>query len=181
MGARIPRLARTGAVTAVLMAAAAAGGAAVLLDSACAGPAQARVPRPPGLLWHDGGRRGAFVVRPRSVYDTEDGSGVIGVLRRHGDEVEHGPGRGFLRWTRWTATSGRATGTYWIKLGSPAATSRFTREPLTLLLSRVRSGHFTRMRLRYRQSGRRADVILCLSKPFHGSYTWDELYRGRCT
>jgi hypothetical protein len=137
--------------------------------------------RLPGLLWHDGGRTGAFLVRPRSVYDTEDTSGVIGVLHRHGDELERGPGRGFLHWRHWTAHAAFGVGTQWVKLGSPAATSPFTREPLTVSLSRVRSHRFTRMTLRSRLYGRRATVRLCLSAPYNGSCTWDELYDGRCT
>jgi hypothetical protein len=139
----------------------------------------AHAARLPGLLWHDGGTRRDFLVRPRSVYDTGDGSGVIGVLHRDGAQRESGPGRGSLRWTRWNERSARAVGTYWLKLGTPTATSPFTREPLIAYAYRVRGGHFTRFKLLYRQDGRRVHTVLCLSE-YDRTYTWGSLYRGRC-
>ena len=99
-------------------------------------PASARVPLPTLLASAGNG----FLVRPTSIYDTGDGSGVVGVLRGAGRE--RGSGRGFLRWTHWGATRGDGIGTYWLKRGMPVATSPFTKTSVTIVLTRVGYGHF---------------------------------------
>jgi hypothetical protein len=138
-------------------------------------PLAAAAARLPAVLASDGN---GYRVRPSSIYDTGDGSGVIGVLRAR--QGERGAGRGYLRWRRWTSTRADATGTYWLKLGIPVGTSPFTRTSVTVALTRVRSGHFTRMSLRYRQRGRPAHVTLCV--PDRGRVAeWGELFRGRCS
>ena len=105
--------------------------------------------RLPSLLtgWY-----GRYTVRPTSIYYTGDGSGVVGVLRRRGGLG--GPGRGDLHWTAWNGHGAHAVGTLWLKLGTPTATSPFTRFAVGVVLGRPRFGHFTRMTLHYRLSGR---------------------------
>jgi hypothetical protein len=135
--------------------------------------ASARV-RLPTLLASDGN---GYLVRPTSIYDTGDGSGVVGVLRGAGRE--RGSGRGFLRWTHRGATRGDGIGTYWLKLGTPVATSPFTKTSVTIVLTRVRSGHFTRMNLRYRQDGHAANVTLCVPDRQRVA-EWRQMFGGRC-
>ena len=146
--------------------------ALVLATTASAGAA----PRLPRLLtgWYT-----RYSVRPTTIYYTGDGSGVIGKLRRRGGLV--GPGRGYLRWPTWNQQRAVGTATLWLKLGSPTATSPFTRLTASVTANRVRNGHFTRLTLRYRFRGRRVTDRRCL--PEHGprpSSQWNVMYRGRC-
>jgi hypothetical protein len=100
-----------------------------------------------------------YTVRPTSIYYTGDGSGLIGKDRPHGGLS--GPGRGFLRWTKWTRQRAAAHGTLWLKLGVPAF-SPYTRFTLTLTAGRVRDGHFTRMTLHYRFKGKPQTPTWCV-------------------
>lgn len=134
--------------------------------------ASARAPLPTLLTgWY-----ARYTVRPTSIYFTGDGSGLIGKLRPHGGLS--GPGRGFLRWTKWTRRSAAASGTLWLKLGVPAF-SPYTRFGLMLTVGRVRHGHFTRMTLHYRESGRRQTQTWCV--PDSGRVSeWGSTMGGRC-
>jgi hypothetical protein len=116
-------------------------------------------------------------VRPSSVYYTGDGSGVLGVLRRH--LGLRGPGRGSLHWTAWGSNGARGQGTVWLKLGSPTATSPFTRFAVTVTAGRVRAGRFTRMTLRYRRHGHQVSDVRCV--PDSGTVSgWSVLFGGKC-
>lgn len=130
-------------------------------------------PRLPTLLASDGN---GYRVRPTSIYDTGDGSGVVGVLRAG---RERGAGRGFLHWKHWGAKGGDGIGTYWLKLGTPVATSPFTKTSVRVVLTRVRYGHFTRMNLRYRQAGHAANVTLCVPDRQLVA-EWGQMFGGRC-
>jgi hypothetical protein len=119
-----------------------------------------------------------YLVRPTSIYYTGDGSGVIGVLRR-GRNGERGSGRGFLNWERWSRRGAFATGTLWLKLGTPTATSPFTRFHVTVTATRVRHDHFSRMILRYRLNGKALTDTRCI--PDRGlTSEWGILIHGRC-
>jgi hypothetical protein len=119
-----------------------------------------------------------YLVRPTSIYYTGDGSGVVGVLRR-GPSTESGPGRGYLRWKRWGRRSAFAVGTLWLKLGTPTATSPFTRFGVTVTATRVRRGYFTRMTLRYRLNGKPATDTRCVPDR-RRTAEWGLLFGGRC-
>jgi hypothetical protein len=119
-----------------------------------------------------------YLARPTSIYYTGDGSGVIGVLRR-GPNGERGPGRGFLHWKRWSRRGAFATGTLWLKLGTPTATSPFTRFRVTVTATRVRHDYFSRMTLRYRLNGKAVADTRCI--PDRGlTAEWGILFHGRC-
>jgi hypothetical protein len=119
-----------------------------------------------------------YLVRPTSIYYTGDGSGVIGVLRR-GSNGERGRGRGSLHWQRWSRRGAFATGTLWLKLRTPTATSPFTRFHVTVTATRVRHNYFSRMTLRYRLNGKAVTDTRCI--PDRGlTAEWGILIRGRC-
>ena len=119
-----------------------------------------------------------YRVRPTSIYYTGDGSGVVGVLRST-SAGESGPGRGFLSWKRWDPQGAYAVGTVWIKLGTPVATSPFTRFRVTLTATRVRHGYFTRMTLRYRLNGQSVTDTRCIPDQ-RKTAQWGLLFAGRC-
>jgi hypothetical protein len=119
-----------------------------------------------------------YLVRPTSIYYTGDGSGVLGVLRST-SAGESGPGRGFLNWTRWSPQGAYAVGTVWIKLGTPIATSPFTRFRVTVTAARVRRGYFTRMTLHYRLNGRSVTDTRCIPDQ-RRTAEWGVLFNGRC-
>jgi hypothetical protein len=132
----------------------------------------ARTPLPTLLTgWY-----GRYTVRPTSIYYTGDGSGLIGKLRPH--DGLSGPGRGSLRWTRWTRQGAAAFGTLWLKLGVPAF-SPYTRFQLTLTAGRFRDGHFTRMTLHYRVHGKPQTQTWCVPDKRHVS-EWGLPTNGRC-
>lgn len=141
----------------------------VVLAAAALGAA-----RLPSLLT---GWNGRYTVRPTSIYYTGDGSGVVGVLRPRGGLG--GPGRGYLHWKAWNGRGAYARGTVWLKLGTPTATSSFTRFAVSVVLERPRFGHFTRMTLRYRLHGRRVADTRCVPDRGHVA-DWRLLLRGRC-
>jgi hypothetical protein len=98
---------------------------------------------------------------------------------RSGPNAEGGPGRGFLHWKRWSRRGALATGTMWLKLGTPIATSRFTRFSVTVTATRVRHDYFSRMTLHYRFHGRAVSDTRCIpDRGFHAA--WAILFRGRC-
>ncbi|MGI8903517.1 MAG: hypothetical protein ACR2IP_07645 [Solirubrobacteraceae bacterium] len=64
-------------------------------------------------------------------------------------------------------------------MGTPTATSPFTRFAVGVVLGRPRFGHFTRMTLRYRLYGRRVADTRCVPDRGHMA-EWGLLLRGRC-
>lgn len=118
-----------------------------------------------------------YLVRPTSIYYTGDGSGVVGKLRPHGGLT--GPGRGSLHWGLWGAGTASGNGTVWLKLGTPTATSPFTKFAVTVSATRVRNGHFTRMTLRYTLHGQKVTDTRCV--PDRGRVgEWGFAMDGKC-
>ncbi len=119
-----------------------------------------------------------YSVRPSTIYYTGDGSGTVGVLRPSGSL--RGPGRGYLRWRSWAPRRAVGVGTLWLKLGSPIATSPYTRVITSVTASRPRFGRFTRMTLRYRVQGGAVLDLRCVPDR-QRVYEWRTLSRGVCS
>jgi hypothetical protein len=110
---------------------------------------------PPTLLTVAVGSKHAFEVRPKSF--TYDGTGhvTVGPLRPGGPQGP-GPKQGYWHWKRWEHERADGTGTIWVDdfscgpsciVGVPRAHRG------SVTASRVRHGHFTRLKIRYRLSG----------------------------
>jgi hypothetical protein len=147
--------------------------AAVLVACFAAASATAAARLPTVMNGYDG----RYVVRPSSIDNTGDGSGVVGVLRP--GLRSHGPGRGSLTWTEWNDHRAAGSGTLWIKLGTPTSTSPWTRFAMTVDLRRVRDGHFTRMTTHWRQGGKNASYTQCVPDREHVT-EWGIILKGRC-
>jgi hypothetical protein len=118
-----------------------------------------------------------YEVRPKTIYYTGDGSGVIGVLRRSFGQT--GPGRGYLRWATWDRVEASGEATLWLKLSTPIATSPFARVRAGVLLRDPRDGHFTQLLLQYRVHGQIINDHRCV--PARGKVTeWRILIGARC-
>jgi hypothetical protein len=90
-------------------------------------------------------------VRPRLVSYTGDGTGYL--AGRTTDP--HHLGRDGLHWRSWKAGSGFARGYAWINNCRPScANGHFSKHRAGVRVRRPRSGHFTRMTIRYRYAGR---------------------------
>jgi hypothetical protein len=122
---------------------------------------------------------GHAAVRPTRIGYTGDGSGLIGTLPSN---ARHAVGQrpGFLDWTAWTNTHATANGTVWLLSCVPnCAASPYHRYALTLVVGRVRNGHFTRMTLHYRYQGRPVSDTRCVAdRP--PAQIWNFVERGRC-
>jgi hypothetical protein len=128
----------------------------------------------PTLLASDGN---GYLVRPTSIYYTGDGSGVFGKLRSAFGES--GPGRGDLHWTAWNGRRANGAGSDWVKLGTPTATSPFTRLSGSVTATRPRDGHFTRLTISERLHGTLMSATLCIPDKQRVS-EWSEMLGGRC-
>lgn len=90
-------------------------------------------------------------VRPRLVSYTGDGTGYL--AGRTTDP--HHLGRDGLHWRSWKARSGFASGYAWINNCRPScANGHFSKHHAGVRVRRPRSGHFTRMTIRYRYAGK---------------------------
>lgn len=158
------------AATAVIITGVSAG-----LAGAKAESSRASAARPlPTLLtgWYE-----KYVVRPSSIYYTGDGSGLVGKLRPNGGLT--GPGRGSLNWSLWGHGTASGSGTLWLKLGTPTATSPYTKFSMTVSATRVRNGHFTRMTLHYTLHGQKVTDTRCV--PDGGRVgEWGFVTHGKC-
>jgi hypothetical protein len=121
---------------------------------------------------------GAPKVRPTTIDYTGDGSGIIGRLPTDLRAASKRPGS--LHWTVWTSSRAAGNGTVWIKSCKPfCAVSPFYSYPVTLTAGRVRNGHFTRLKLRYRYHGRLVVDRRCVrDRPPDQGYGL--LFNGRC-
>jgi hypothetical protein len=104
---------------------------------------------------------GAFAVRPATITPSGDGTFNIGDLG--------GP----IHWRVWSARRAYGLGTVWIDNGIPnEALGTFFGHPGSVTALRVRGGLFTRMTVRWLDSGHRRSATLKLAKAHAGSWFW---------
>jgi hypothetical protein len=119
--------------------------------------------RLPSLLVEGSGNR--FAVRPASIGYTGDGTGFIGRV----------PGRvaaGRLRWQVWSHTGAYGVGTVWLDNCTPdCASGTFHSYRGNVLADHPRSGHFTRMTIRFPYQGHLATDVRVLQHSGR-SYSW---------
>jgi hypothetical protein len=97
---------------------------------------------------------GSFAIRPRSLIPTEDGS--FGV--------------GHIRWRIWRTQEACGRGVVGIDNGIPdMAQGAYHNYAASVTATRVRGGRYTRVTIRWRQSGRRRALTLKLE---NNSYWW---------
>ena len=121
---------------------------AIAVLASPASPAAAGAALPKTLTEHV---RRQFEVRPASISYTGDGTGFLG-----GSDGTGPLHPGHLRWTSYTTRAGDARGVDWLNDCDPdCADGTFTAVPVRVHVFRPRSGHFTRMTLRYRYHGHR--------------------------
>ena len=115
-----------------------------------------------------------FAVRPVTIANiTGDGSALLGQKKGRG---------GAIKWSAWTSSRADGVGKIWIDDCIPTtAEGTFHGRRVTINASRVRSGHYTRMIVRFRGGERmwEAGTILYtvryrLSR-FMSSFTWDRM------
>ena len=116
----------------------------------------------PRLLTQFGGS--TFAVRPATVVPFVDGGMVIGKLGKRG---------GSIHWREWTTSNASGSATLWIDNGIPnMAQGTFYSYSATIHVYRVRNGRFTRMTVRYHQSGKQRTKTWALGELSPTSYTW---------
>src|SRR5947209_6570154 len=97
----------------------------------------------PTLLTGDGH---TFSVRPQTIIYTGDGTGIIGELPRKE--------AGEWQWRNWKSGSAYGVGTIWLDDCIPnCAAGTYHSHDGSVYASRVRHGHFTRMKLRFHYRG----------------------------
>lgn len=106
----------------------------------------------------------AFAVRPATVVPYVDGGMVIGKLVKHG---------GRIHWHTWSSSSASGAGTLWIDNGIPdMASGTYHGHSATVHAYRVRDGRFTRLTVRYRESGKHETKTWALGKLTSTTYSW---------
>ena len=110
----------------------------------------------PRLLIIEGSNQ--FAVRPHEVEFLGDGSGILGRL-----SGEHPPGS--LHWTSWTLGGANAHGTVWINDCKPdCAAGHWHHYAVKASAYRVRSGRYTRLRLRYAVGKKKINHVFSLQR-----------------
>lgn len=123
--------------------------------------------RLPSLLTEDG-----FYVRPAVVGYTGDGTGYLG--GRNGSPANREFGT--FHWRYWHRRQAAGTGVDWINdCERGCAGGSFHPRRATATAYRVRRGHFTRLRIRFRYRGHRVTDVRGLNS--YGSYYGWEIIR----
>lgn len=121
---------------------------ALLAPLAIGTPAQAAKGLPKVLT---GTSATSFQVRPAVIEYTGDGTGVIG-----GTDGTSIQSPGHLRWTEYSKTRGRATGSVWVNDCEPdCASGTFAAVPVSVRVSSPKYGRFQRLTLAYTYNGKR--------------------------